>query len=291
MNSLRKCISFALILAVVTSSLFFCESTTAASKPATPQVTVKFVDATYPEPSTEPYTGETSTILGGNYSIEVTVKNQATGDSNSQIFYNIRVKPHFDNDSAWAELYGVCYYVSENNGDGTFDYGYFINEYAPSQSASSTTTITIPLEKVNVYGKTGNNYHIPTYYNYTTSVPEGGQVDFQVQALTGHATQRWVSRSPFTTSVGGHDVDAVAFDAASDWSSTQTVKIDRASEDSATSTSPATSTETDPNLNSTDSITLPLSSFAAIIIAVVLLAVALTALLFRKQRKTASLKQ
>ncbi len=159
MNSLRKCISFALMLAMLTSSLFFSESTIAASKPSTPQVAVKFVNATYPAPSTDPYTGQTSTIIEGNYSIEVTLQNQAEGDPNNQIYYNIRVKPHFDNDSSWAELYGVRYYISENNGDGTFDYAYFINEYAPAQSTSSSTTITIPLEEGTVYG----NRHLLSY--------------------------------------------------------------------------------------------------------------------------------
>ncbi len=299
MNSLRKCISLVLILTMVTSSLFFSELTVAASKPSTPQVTIKFVNATYPLPTTDPYTGQTSTILGGNYSIEVTIKNQATSDSNSKIYYNIRLKPYFDNNS-WAELYGVLYYVSENNGDSTFDYAYFINSYAPAQSTSSVTKIIIPLEETTVYGKTGTSYYIPTYYNYTSLVPEGGQVDFQVQALTGHATQRWVSRSPFTTTVGGYNVDAVAFDAASDWSSTQTITIADGSdstytppEDVTTLTPIITSTPTvtNTNLNPSDLITLPLSIFIAIIIVVVLLTVTLSVLLFRRHRKTINLSK
>jgi hypothetical protein len=284
MNPLKKCILFALILAMVTSSLFFSESTIAASKPSTPQVTIKFVNATYPLPTTDPYTGQTSTILGGNYSIDVAIENQVAGDSNSQIYYNIRVKPHFDNNS-WAELYGVWYYISENNGDGTFDYAYFISAYAPAQSISSVTKIIIPLEETTVYGKTGTSYYIPTYYNYTSLVPEGGQVDFQVQALTGHATQRWVSRSPFTTTVGGYYEDAVAFDAASDWSSTQTITMQESS--SSTTPSPTSPMPTINTGQHTDLFPTSLLVVASVIIAVVIASV----LLFGRQRKTVSLSK
>jgi hypothetical protein len=286
MNSLRKCISLVLVLTMITLGLFFSESTVAASKPSTPEVTIKFVNATYPLPTTDPYTGQTSTILGGNYSIEVIIKNQATSDSNSQIYYNIRVKPHFDNNS-WAELYGVWYYISENNGDGTFDYAYFISQYAPAQSTSKVTKIIIPLEETTVYGKTGTSYYIPTYYNYTSLVPEGGQVDFQVQALTGHATQRWVSRSPFTTTVGGYYEDAVAFDAASDWSSTQTITIAAGSNPSttpdATTLTPLTTSPTSTPITP-DSITLPWNMFIAIITILVVVILALSILAFRRRR-------
>jgi hypothetical protein len=273
MNSLRNCISLVLILTIAPSTLFFNELTVAASKPFTPQVTIKFVNATYPLPTTDPYTGQTSTILGGNYSIEVTIKNQDTSDSNNQIFYNIRVKPHFDNNS-WAELYGVLYYISENNGDGTFDYAYFINDYAPAQSTGSFTTISLPLEVTTEYGKTGLYYRIPTYYNYTTLIPEGGQVDFQVQALTGYFTQRWVSRSPFTTTVGGYYEEAVAFDVASDWSNTQTITIGETS-------------STSPTPNPTP--TVPELSWLAIV--PLLLFVLAVAVIVRHQKTASSSKQ
>jgi hypothetical protein len=224
MTQLRRITALMLVLITLTSSLFLSTATAAQVKPSTPQATIKFVNATYPVPSTDPYTGKTSTVLAGNYSVIITIKNQAVNDPNSQIYYNVRIKPHYDPSKPWAEIFGVWYYISKVNGD-TLEYAYFISPYAPIQSAGSYTTITLTLKTDDVYGKPGIYYRIPSYYNATDVVPDGGEVDFQVQTLTGHATQRWVSRSPFTTTVGGQEENAVALDAASDWSETQTVRM------------------------------------------------------------------
>ncbi len=133
--------------------------------------------------------------------------------------------------------------------------------------------------------ETGIYYHIPTYSNYTSDVPEGGQVDFQVQVLVGHATQRWVSRSPFATTVGGYDVDAVAFDVASDWSSTQTVKIGDGSDSASSSENGATPTPSaDANpQKAADSI--PLTTFAIVVVAFVAIIAGLTVMMLRRQKR------
>jgi hypothetical protein len=284
---LRKTITLALILAIVASSLFFFESTTAAAKPSTPQVTIKFVNATYPVPSNDPYTGKTSTVLAGNYSVKLTIKNQAVSDPNDQIYYNIRIKPRYDSSSNWAELYGVWYYISKNNGDGSFEYAYFISSYAPAQSADSYTTITLTLETTDVYRKPGIYYRIPSNYNATDVVPDGGEVDFQVQALTGHATQRWVFSNPFT--------DAVALDATSDWSETQTIRIGDGStaQETQTTTDPQTSSGTsglasNSNWQVNDLVIVVISAAAVIIVAIIAIA---AVLIKRAKTQTATTPQ
>jgi hypothetical protein len=149
MKQPRKCISLALILITLSSSLFFAGFTAASPKPSTLQVIIKFVNATYPVPSTDPYTGQTSMVLAGNYSVQLTIKNQAISEPDSQIYYNIRIKPRYDSSGTWAELFGVWYLISKNNG-GTFEYAYFISPYAPVESEGSYTTITLTLETTDV---------------------------------------------------------------------------------------------------------------------------------------------
>ena len=282
----KKILSFALILVLAASSPIFIQSTIAASKPSVPEFTIRFVNATIPTPTIDPYTGESRTILTGNYSIEVKINNQAAGSLNSQIYYNIRIKPHYD--QSWAELYGLWNQTSKANSDGTFTYAQYISHYTPAQSKSSYTTINLEAQITDVYGKTGTYFHIPSYSANSGFIPEGGEVDFQVQTLVGHTAQVWVCDHPIVMPSLGHYEDAVAFDTASDWSSTQTITLGSRSAASETSTPNAPSSSS--NSPTTDSgnnwkvnnLVIVVVAVSAVIISV---AIAVAAVMITKVKK------
>jgi hypothetical protein len=192
---------------------------------------VKFVNASYPVTTTNPYTGVSETAIASNNSIEVIIKNQPFTDSNYQIYYNLRVKPHYND--TWKEAYSIQNLTSKYNGDDTFSYAEYIDNNSPSQSTSSYTIVTFPVVETDLYSATG--YDIQRYYHYEgddqnyfaflRAVPFGGEVDFQVEALIGHASQRWVVDHPLYPTIGGHFEPAIAYDTRSGWSNTQTITI------------------------------------------------------------------
>ncbi|MGB9853452.1 MAG: hypothetical protein ACPLRY_01390 [Candidatus Bathyarchaeales archaeon] len=212
-------------------------------KPTVPVFTVKFVNASYSVTSTNPYTGLSETKLINNNSIEVTIKNQPFDYPGYQIYYNIRVKPHFAEN--WTEIYPVRNMTSSYNGDGTFSYALYINPDSPPQSKSSFTVITFPVVPTQLYGAPDYSYDIQRYYSgaedqegcffaFLSAIPAGGQIDFQVQALVGHSSQRWGVQHPLFPTYGGYFAPAVAYDGASDWSETKTVTIFTSSSSSQT---------------------------------------------------------
>lgn len=266
----KKIISIALILVLAASGLNFFQSTIAASKPSVPEFTIRFVNATSSTPTIDPYTGESHTILTGNYSIEVKINNQATGGSNSKIFYNFRIKPHYD--QSWVELYGLMNFTSKANDGGTFTYAWYISHYTPAQSTSSYTTINLEAQITDVYGQTGTYFHIPSYSGYSGSIPEGGEVDFQVQALVGHTAQVFVSDHPIGMPWLGHYEDAVAFDVASDWSNTQTITLGDRSTTSETPTSSSSSQQTTDTGNNwqVNNLVIVVLAISAVIITIII---------------------
>ena len=229
-----KCAALMLIAMLAASSLIMVESACSQStpKPSVPEFTVKFVNASYTVITTNPYTGLSETKLTSNNSIEVTIKNQPFDYPGYQIYYNIRVKPHFADN--WTEIYPIRNMTSSYNGDGTFSFALYINPDSPPQSKSSHTIVTFPVVPTELYLATG--YDIRRYYSGTegqegtyfaflSAIPAGGQVDFQVQALVGHDSQRWVIDHPLYPTIGGHFAPAVAYDESSNWSDTQTIAI------------------------------------------------------------------
>lgn len=222
-----------LVALVVCGAVLSCLGSVQAesTKPSVPQFTVRFVNASYPVTTTNPYTGLSETTLKSNNSLEVTIKNQPSGGSNSLLYYNIRVKPHFDD--AWTEVFSVQNWTSKYNADGTFSYANYINLDAPVQSASDYTTVSFAVVETTLYGATG--YDLERYFSgadgqgdtfaFIYAIPAGGQLDVQVEALAGRASQKWIIEHPFFPTIGGHSEDAVAYDATSGWSSTQTITI------------------------------------------------------------------
>jgi len=213
-------------------------------KPSVPQFTVKFVNASYSITTTDPYTGVSETQQISNNSIQVTINNQPFDHSNNQIYYNIRIKPHFADN--WTDVYPVRNRTSSYNGDGTFSYAQYINDDSTPQSELSYTIITFPVVPTELYSASG--YDIQRYYSgdegqegryfaILYAIPSDGQLDFQLEALVGHASQSWVIEHPFYPTIGGYFAPAVAYDLSSGWSNTQTITI---GESQTPTSSPAT---------------------------------------------------
>lgn len=218
--------------------------------PSIPEVTVTFVNSSYNVTTSNAYTGVNETEQISNNSIEVKIKNQPFDCSNNQIYYNVRAKPHFADN--WTEVYPLENLTSSyNNGDGTFSYAEYISADSASQSSSSQTIITFPVVPTEFYGETG--YDIQRYYlggedresgysAFLSGIPYRAQIDFEVEALVGHSSQMWVIQHPLAPQYGGYFEPAIAFDAASGWSNTQTVTI---GENSPTSTPTASASPTE----------------------------------------------
>ncbi len=214
------------------------------AKPSVPEFTVKFVNASYSVTTTNPYTGLEETELISNNTIEITINNQPFEYSDFQIYYNIRVKPHFEGN--WTEIYPLQNQTSSYDGDDTFSYAQYINDDSSPQSESSYTIITFSVVPTDVYQASG--YDVRRYYSGTEgqegiysaflrAIPDGAQVDFQVEALVGHNSTYWYIQHPLFPQYGGYNATAIAYDLTSGWSSTQTITIGG----SASTTTPTTS--------------------------------------------------
>jgi hypothetical protein len=224
-----------MILAISSSGLLITKPAHGQSipTPSVPQFTVEFVNASYAVTTTNPYTGVNETQQISNNSIEVTIKNQPFDYSNNQIYYNIRVKPHFA-DTNWTEVYPLQNLTSSYNGNNTWSFAQYISRDSPTQSSSSDTIVAFPVVTTEYYGESG--YDIQRYYSgdegqegqyfeFLYAIPANAQIDFQVEALVGHASQMWVIEHPFYPEIGGHFAPAVAYDLTSSWSNTQTTTI------------------------------------------------------------------
>ena len=206
------------------------------STPSIPQFTLKLVNASYITTSTNSYTGQSQSQLINNDSIEITIKNQPFGYINNsldyQIYFNIRVKPHFStNDNNWTEIYPLRNLTSSKPNENGFTYARYILPESPVQSNQEYTTISFPFMPTTVYGAsgfdvqrsyTGQNALLPTFLY---AVPIDAQLDFQIQALVGHNSTYWYIEHPIAPTVGGYSVSAVAYDLASGWSNTQIITI------------------------------------------------------------------
>ena len=234
MGRLNKGFSLLFVVILAVSSLIMVESAFAQSipKPSVPEFTVKFVNASYPVTTTNPYTGLSETALASNNSIQITIKNQPIITLNNQIYYNIQGKPHFTGN--WTELYPIENWTSAYNGDGTFAYAEYINYNSPRQSTSSYTIVTFPVVATDIFSASGYDiqmyfdgyqYTEGTYTAFLRAIPAGAQIDFQVEALIGHASQTWIIEHPFYPTIGGHFAPATTYDETSGWSNTLTVTI------------------------------------------------------------------
>lgn len=209
---MRSSIALVFILILTASSLTMVKPAWAQTKPAVPEFTLKYVDNSYDVPPTysiDPYTGQNITIQAGyrvqNKSIEVIIRNQPFTVYNSPLtlFYNIGCKGHFA--EYWSYL--------------NFSLGHFT---VASNSLKVDGSLVSPNAEFTVvtYALGGNN-GTDQYSFWLRDSSEGGQVDFQVQALMGYYTTH--ESTPVPGFRQGYY--QVFTGDGSGWSETQTITI------------------------------------------------------------------
>ena len=193
------------LFSLLQSGVLLASAESSIPKPSTPEFTVRLAGYPYDVPpvtSADPYAGENVTYSGyhvDNKTVEVTIENQpfipytdSFGNS-VNLYYNISLKEHYENN--WT-------YYPHN----TYQVDYL------QASGSNYTVVSFNLTasfRDGYFGLSG----------LSGGIPAGGEVDFQVQALTGYYTY---SREPLYPM----DVYDVKFTGqSSDWSNTQTVTI------------------------------------------------------------------
>jgi hypothetical protein len=222
MGTLSKCFAVFLTLTIAMSclSLFVVKPANAQTipKPSVPEFTVQYVDNSYDVPpiyETDEFTGKTGVVSGGyreeNWTIQITIENQAFSYSSNgvtyHLYYNIRVKGNYGEN--WRDYYEVYTGSASEDGSKTAD---FINGYGSLQSNSQNTIFLIP----------ASNFQLSSLEpNY----PEERKFDIQVRAVVGHDSIEYVVRNYLVYSPDLYGVEAIAVDAKSDWSNTQTLTI------------------------------------------------------------------
>jgi hypothetical protein len=220
MHAYKKGVSLAILLALATF-LILLPSTSAVSTPAVPQFSVKYIPSSYSVTTTDPYTGQTTTTINHNNTIQVTIKNQPAIDSTHQIYYNIRVRPHFEGN--WTELFPLLNLASApaHSEAGDFPMSQYLYSadtpgplLTPMQSGGEYTVLTFPLNGGDGYSR-----------DVLSDLPDNARVDFQIEAIVGHDAQYWYIQHPLFPTYGGLYQDSVAYDTDSGWSSTQTITV------------------------------------------------------------------
>jgi hypothetical protein len=192
-------VSAAFIMALLFSALAVAVLFGIVHATSVPEFTLQYVDYSYDVPpktttTTDPYTNETitTTVPGRhveNKTIEVTINNNIGAS-----YYNFRYKGHYEDE--WS------YYPFDPNSS----LPYFLSDSYSVPYKASTSDYTVAA--------------LPSFF--FKDVPEGGEVDVQVQALFGD----------FRAVPYGHIIPlpAPTYDfyfegTTSDWSNTQTIKV------------------------------------------------------------------
>jgi hypothetical protein len=201
--------SSTILLTLLVASIFLLpQSTSAYSKPSTPEFTARYVDYSYyvaPVYGTDEFTGQTSIKQKGytvdGKSIEFTIKNQPfTTYTDSEgnligLYFNFRYKGTYGTQWTYNPFY--------ENGDGAIRYGctFFSFTDENPQIAQSSSEFTF------------KNFTLAFMYGYgENALSIGDKVDVEVQALIGHIDYVGDGYYVFTGQ-------------KSDWSGTQTVTI------------------------------------------------------------------
>jgi hypothetical protein len=237
-------------------------------KPSVPEFTVRFVDQSYGIPSStsiDPYTGKTVTNPAHyviNYTIQLTIKNQ-TYPSSLDLFYNIRVKAHYQEDN-WTTLYG--------------------HEYSPRVT---NTDLTL------VFSCNSNNSVYRNFYRGDGAeiyAPPEGQIDVQVEAFQAGEDYYQSTSNPLGSWSWTIRVE-------SGWSPTQTITIPESTQTTSSpaptasnppltpnqSTIPSSSADLTANLTS-----VPLSLLVAVV--VVFLVVIISLLIFYRRPRQSQIQ-
>lgn len=267
MSNVGKSLSILFILLLAASSLIMAKpafAQTSTPTPFVPTFTLNYIHTYYNVTTTDPYTGVSDTQQYDNNTILVTIKNQpfaySTNGITYQLYYDVRTKPHFG--QSWSEIYPSFNDTSDANLD--------IAEYIPSDSPSESNSAYTVLSFSSYYPSYPPN--IGTIYPLL--LPPNAQVDFQVQAVVGHNSTRYVPNDDMgiVPVGGGYYEPAVAYDTSSSWSNTQTITIATTS----TSASPS------PTSTSTSTPTVPELPYCTLSILVIFGAITVIALVFKK---------
>jgi hypothetical protein len=216
-SALVLCLVFVLVAPIVlliqTNSIL--PNTEAQTTPSVTEFTVQYtVSTSYlaPTTSTDPYTGQNKTTgydrTVYNETVVFTIRNQPFTpytDSNGNyigLYYNFRYKGHYQDQWTYDPFNpdGLSAYAAGGWFSGPFPYH--------NQSSTDYTTITFDLH--HFVGYPGSNDG--------PALPNGSQLDFQVQAQIGHiapAQEGSMSLGDYYGFTGQ----------SSDWSSTQTLII------------------------------------------------------------------
>jgi len=271
MGSISKSFSLLLILILAVSILIMAKPAFAQNPtPTVPEFTVKYVDYSYDVPPTygiNQYTGHNVTIQAGyhvdNRTMVFTIKNQpytSYNDSSGNyitLYYNFRFKGHYGDEWTYYPFAGVQTTHSWGGYSGT-------GNLSPKYPASNSDYTVISI----------NLGTLTSYPAGTQPIPDGSQVDFQVQALIGHI-------DPIPSGLLAGDFYNFTGE-SSDWSNTQTITI----ANGATSTSISASTSANPTPTSTPTPTVPeFPSITISSIIIVLLVVIVSLLLYMKKRR------
>jgi hypothetical protein len=198
---MSKCAILLLIAVLAVLSLLMVEAAPASAStpnPAVPEFTLKYVDYSYDVPpkttsTTDPCTSKTTTTTVPGYhvenkTIEATIKNNLGAS-----YYNFRYKGSYGDEWSYHPF----------DPDSRFGYSLPDAAYVPYKASNSSYTVAA----------------LPSYF--FKDVPEGGEVDVQVQALFGDFdAEPWGHLFPPEPT---YDFDFTV--TTSDWSETQTIAI------------------------------------------------------------------
>ena len=232
---MSKTIVLMLFALLALSGLIMVGSVSAQStpKPSVPEFTLELLAHPYYVPPTyeiDPYTGEEVLTAEGyhveNKSVEITIKNQPysyfVNGSSAWLVYQVVVKGHFE--ETGTTLYRFDQYTGGN---------------LPRQSSSEYTVISVPAD----------------------DYPIGGEVDFQVQAIS--VCETLITVYPhIISSAGAYDVLGYAIREFGDWSDFQTMII----EASQTPSPEPTSTPSNESQSSEQGPILAVGAFVAVFV-------------------------
>jgi hypothetical protein len=295
LNMDKKSKTFALILTVIVAlpclTLLTAKPANAQTMPtpSVPQFTVEFVNDSYGV-TINPYTGQSKINQTVDDFIEITIQNQHLDypkySSSYQIYFNVRVKPHFSQDN-WTELYPIENLTSTSLGDiplenltssflaSHYTFAEYVNFDSPNQTSSSDTNINFPVVPTTVYQEYAiQDYLYGAWNDFLYAIPYGSQLDFEVEAIVGHNSTFWGPCGNCAYPEVGRYAPAIAYDKSSSWSNIQTITIGQTST-SPTPTPTATATHTIPEFSTT----------AIIVVFVILSLFAVVALTARKQKQ------
>jgi hypothetical protein len=245
-----------LIVILTVSNLIVVKAVPALAsipKPSVPEFTLKFAAHPYDVPTTygiDPYTGKNVTIQEGYHVENKSIEVTIRNQPASNLFYNVRYKGHFG--ESWTELYSYSMYSSDS---------------LIPQSNSEYTVLSIP-----------------AVYPFIS----GAQIDFQVEALSWHYIEVWISDHPMAPppiNEIGHYEQRFTLDETSDWSNTQTITIGTSTPTATPNTSPSPSTEPTPNSNSEP---FPTTLVVASVVSVAVIGIGL--LVYFKKRKRGAMR-